>query len=329
MKVYIYGLYDPRNNELCYVGKAIDLHKRLLAHISVAKGGEISPKSNWIRALIDEGYEPTIVSLEETDESNWPIVEQKWIADCHSKGIVLVNILEGGDTPPSWAGKKQSPEHIQKRVEARQKNNSYSHSDETKKKISKNRKGKATGSANGFYGKKHPEEIQQRIRNKNLGYKPTEETKKKISEKVRQNPTKYWLGKTFSRETKEKLSRANKGRKMSPEFSEKLRQANLGKHLSEETKEKLRQINLGKTHSDETKEKLSLSSKGRVKSQETREKLGRAIKNRWQDPEYKARMSEMRRKIQQEKWNDPEYRAKMEEAQKLRRLREKENKADD
>ena len=53
------------------------------------------------------------------------------------------------------------------------------------------------------------------------GYKHTEEAKKKMSERHKQNPTRYWLGKTnpffgkhHSEEAKRKVSEANKGRKM-------------------------------------------------------------------------------------------------------------------
>lgn len=321
MLIYIYGLYDPRNDELRYIGKSKDPNQRLFDHLSTVKNNEISSKANWLRELISEGYIPLVKILEKTDDINWEEAEKRWIREGREKGLNLLNVADGGNNPPDWLGKKQSPYHVQKRVEARKAKGNYHHSEETRKKISENRKGKATGTDNGFYGKKHPREIMDKIReiNKNRpgvnkGRHLSDETKKKISEANK--------GKTRSAEDREKLSRLFKGRKMSPEFSEKARQRMLGSHLSEEIKEKLRQANLGKHHSHETKQKLSILSKGKHFSDEQKQQVGKTIKEKWEDPEYKAKMKEMRKKVQQEKWNDPEYRAKMLEAQKRRRERE-------
>ena len=70
----------------------------------------------------------------------------------------------------------------------------------------------------------------------NKGKKMSKETIKKFSEAKLKNPTRYWLGKHRSEETKRKLSEANKG-KLSP-FR--------GKHHSEETKEKISKAHIGK-----------------------------------------------------------------------------------
>jgi group I intron endonuclease len=50
-------------------------------------------------------------------------------------------------------------------------------SEETKQKISKNRKGKATGEANGFYGKKHSPEMIKYFKEINLGKEPPNKIK--------------------------------------------------------------------------------------------------------------------------------------------------------
>lgn len=326
--VYIYGLFDPRDNQLRYVGKTINLEARLRDHINWAIQDDPCPKSDWIKELLSLGLEPIISILEETDEEGWAEAEVNWIATCRKLGLNIFNVANGGPNPPDWFGRKQSVYHVRKRVEARQAKGNYYHSEETRKKISEKKKGKKVGPDNPFYGKHHTEETKQKIRANNSWYKPTEEVRKKISEKLKQNPTRYWKGKHFSEETRRKLSEAAKGRKMSPEFSEKIRQRMLGSHLSEETKEKLRQANLGKHHSEETRKKIGLLSSSRPpKSESTRKKLGQAIKDKWQDPEYKTKMKEMRKKVQQENWNNPEYKAKMLEAQKRRREREAQEKA--
>ena len=56
-------------------------------------------------------------------------------------------------------------------------------SEETKKKISLGRKGKCSGSSNGFYGKTHTEEVREKIRQAHIGKKLSDNTKAKISEK--------------------------------------------------------------------------------------------------------------------------------------------------
>lgn len=319
--VYIYGLFDPRDNQLRYVGKTINLENRLRDHISWAIQDDPCPKSDWIKELLALGLEPKIDILEKTTEKDWAELEIKWIATCRILGLKIFNVANGGPNPPDWMGRKQSVYHVQKRVEARQAKGNYQHSEETRKKISEHRKGKATGPNNPFYGKQHSKEIMDRIIKANKGKISTfkgkhhsEETKQKISEANR--------GKQLSEEHKQKLSKAFIGRKMSPEFSEKLRQANLGKHLSDETKKKLRQANLGKQHSEETKQKISQLSKDKVFPADFGEKMSKIVKDKWQDPDYKAKMKEMRKKVQQENWNNPEYRAKMLEAQKRRRERE-------
>lgn len=50
-------------------------------------------------------------------------------------------------------------------------------SEETKQKISKNRKGKAMGEANGFYGKKHSPEMIKYFKEINLGKEPSNKIK--------------------------------------------------------------------------------------------------------------------------------------------------------
>lgn len=82
------------------------------------------------------------------------------------------------------------------------------------------------------------------------GKKHTEESKKKISEAKKANPTKFWLGKVRSQETKDRISKTKTGVsvKQPP--------------LSAERKERLRKLGLGRIPSLETRLKLSFAQKG-------------------------------------------------------------------
>lgn len=315
--VYIYGLFDPRDNQLRYVGKTINLEGRLRSHIDWARDDVSCPKSDWIKELLRLGLEPVISILEETDEEGWAEAERRWIADCRTKGLKIFNVADGGPNPPDWMGRKQSIYHVRKRVEARQAKGNYHHSEETRKKISEKKKGKKVGPNNPFYGKHHTDETKQKIKANNSWYRPTEEIRKKISEGVRRNPPKI-IRKPVSPETRKKMSEAGKGRKLSPEHIEKIRQRNLGSHVSDETKEKLRQANLGKHHSEETRKKIALLSKGRHHSEETRQKMKISNKGRKFSEEQNKQNSQRTKSL----WQNPEYRAKMAEAQKKRRERE-------
>lgn len=218
-KYCIYGLYDPFTSELRYIGKTkMTLARRLWHHIKEARCSEKNThKLNWIRKVISEGREPIIYPLRETTKDDWRKDEMECISEAIKSGVELTNLTAGGDglidfhhseetkqkiseynlangkIPPSWKGRKQSPEHIRKRVEARKKNGNYGHSDETKKKISKNRTGKALGNQN------------------TLGYKHTEQWKKEQSERLsgKNNP---FYGRQHTEETKQKISKTKKSR---------------------------------------------------------------------------------------------------------------------
>ena len=116
-----------------------------------------------------------------------------------------------------------------------------SFSDDTKKKMSEQRKGKS-----------HTQEW-----NNNIG--------------KANNGRKTWIeGKHHSEETKQKLNLKNKGRKMSEEAINKNRSVHLGIKASDETKKKMSDKKIGsgnsmfgKKQSDETKKKISEAQKRR------------------------------------------------------------------
>ena len=77
----IYGLLDPREKELRYVGKT---HKRrelrLAEHISAAENGEAAPVYSWIRSLLEVELEPVIFILARIPgTSDWRSAERREI----------------------------------------------------------------------------------------------------------------------------------------------------------------------------------------------------------------------------------------------------------
>ena len=128
MEIRIYGLVDPRDNKIRYVGKTKrQLNKRLYEHI-FNKRTIRTYKSNWITALKKENLNPLIIELEICDENNWIEREQYWI----NKLDNLTNLTRGGEDGTftdevikhlSEQAKKrwESPEYRKKQLESSKK----------------------------------------------------------------------------------------------------------------------------------------------------------------------------------------------------------------
>jgi hypothetical protein len=113
------------------------------------------------------------------------------------------------------------------------------------------------------------------------------------------------------------------GVKITPEFREKMRMISTGRKFTKETKEKISKANKGKStwmkgkaHSGETKEKLSNLLRGREVSEETKKKLSKAHsgennhfygKKHTSETKEKMRLAwERRRAIIRDKATNPE-----------------------
>jgi group I intron endonuclease len=94
------------------------------------------------------------------------------------------------------------------------------------------------------------------------------------------------LGVKHSKETRRKISKAQKGKKKPPfskEHRRKLSEANKGRELSEETRRKMSKAKKGRECSEETRRKLSEAKKGKKRgpfSEEHRRRLSEARKDR-------------------------------------------------
>lgn len=96
---FIYGLVDPRTGHVRYVGKSHNPKNRLQNHLTPRQLKSKSHKNSWLRGLLDSGYKPRLVLLEEVNESKWQEAERRWIVYYRSlPGYPpLTNGTSGGD----------------------------------------------------------------------------------------------------------------------------------------------------------------------------------------------------------------------------------------
>lgn len=107
---YIYGLVDPRNNKLRYIGKSDDPKVRFAKHIREAKRSTILHRCAWIRGLLNEGLSPKLILLMQIPSLKWQISERLLIFSLKSSNYDLTNMADGGLGGSTSRGKKRSKE---------------------------------------------------------------------------------------------------------------------------------------------------------------------------------------------------------------------------
>lgn len=107
MKVYIYTLADPRNNEIRYIGKANRISKRLKKHLGEKSN---SRRVKWISSLKKLGLKPIIEILEEVESIEWQYWEIFYINLFKTWNFDLVNGTTGGEGGPTFKGKTHTNE---------------------------------------------------------------------------------------------------------------------------------------------------------------------------------------------------------------------------
>lgn len=117
-KYIIYGLIDPRTEEIRYIGKSTSGLSRPKSHLNPSKyNKENNYKANWIKGLAALGLQPTIIIIKmvETAEELCQL-EIDIIADYKSKGARLTNLTNGGE---GALGRINSDETKEKMAKAR------------------------------------------------------------------------------------------------------------------------------------------------------------------------------------------------------------------
>jgi hypothetical protein len=220
-KYLIYGLFDPRDGALRYVGKSSVGLKRANAHWSESRLVYNQHKTNWIRLLKKLNLKYEIVILEEFDSDvKLNEAEIEWIAQARFLGCDLTNKDDGGGgrssghkasletrakMSESHKNRKRSKEELERNarrfVEINKARAGKPLTPETKAKISL---------AN--IGKTHTEEAKRKIATASSNFRHTPETKAKLSE--------IKLGTKWQIERVLKFSRSKGGRPFVDQFGE-------------------------------------------------------------------------------------------------------------
>lgn len=93
MQYIIYGLVDPREGKIRYVGKTKDMKQRRKSHYSASS---IFHRRNWyltqwLLGMRVDGVTFEMRVLEITDSVNAGRIEQDWITKCLTDGCELFN----------------------------------------------------------------------------------------------------------------------------------------------------------------------------------------------------------------------------------------------
>lgn len=91
---FIYGLKDPRDGKIYYIGKSNYPKLRFEAHLADKASNKF--KTEWINGLLGSDLLPELDILEEVVRSEWQEKEKQWIAKGISEKWPLTNMTAGG-----------------------------------------------------------------------------------------------------------------------------------------------------------------------------------------------------------------------------------------
>ena len=149
--VYIYGLKDPRDYQIKYIGKTIDIGRRIKEHNQIHRNKK-SKKNSWIIHLVENGMQPIMEILEECKETNWIEREMYWIQYYKELVFDLKNMTLGGESNNGYVFTKEDRLKQSKYQKLRHKLKRFSK--ETRKKLSEKAKETLNGLDNLKLGSK-------------------------------------------------------------------------------------------------------------------------------------------------------------------------------
>jgi hypothetical protein len=133
MSYSVYGLIDPRNGDLRYVGKTtVRVLKRRAQHVESSKTKQ-TRCARWVRSLRRLGLKPEVVVFETHDtEAALSESERFFISYMRWLGCNLTNHTDGGEGAPGW---RASDEERARQSAARRGKPGRPQSPETRSKI--------------------------------------------------------------------------------------------------------------------------------------------------------------------------------------------------
>lgn len=93
--IFIYILWDPRNNNKCYIGQTVNLKERYHSHV-YHNSKTHTKKTSWIVSLRKRNLKPVLEVLDEVSENEWRFWEMHYISLYKSWGFELMNSDNGG-----------------------------------------------------------------------------------------------------------------------------------------------------------------------------------------------------------------------------------------
>ena len=149
--VYIYSLKDPRDYQIKYIGKTVDIDRRYKQHIE-NNTNKKSLKSSWILSLLQSGLLPILEIIEQCNDCKWQEREQYWIRYYKELGFDLKNMTLGGESNNGYVF---TPEDRLKQSESQKlRHKTTPFSMETREKLSKKAKQTLNGLDNLKLGSK-------------------------------------------------------------------------------------------------------------------------------------------------------------------------------
>jgi hypothetical protein len=99
-RTVIYGLVDPRDGLIYYVGKTTNPSRRVEGHLKETVNKN---RVAWIKDLVAHKLLPILIILETVPkDKTWEDTEIYWIAKGRALGWPLLNVSDGGNEPPRY-----------------------------------------------------------------------------------------------------------------------------------------------------------------------------------------------------------------------------------